>query len=809
MIQKMVGGDLTLLMRLGALLQDRVAVTEPALQHLVAGSHHAFLIDRRLHTSTDADLIAVSAAHGVQNLVFATAEDGFRVLALADEIGNPLLAALAPAAVVETTGLPAVVASLAPNIRMPVEELIAARADDQRAAALEQLRYAMPPLTVVSELMPMLLADGAEIVRERAIALLVAAGAHVGVVDTIRALQRGDEAALLRQAETLGRLTRPQQELAISATMAQLGRGQATPGLVAIARALSPLLAHHPSLERLIEQLLPRRLSLIDLVRALQDHDRGRIDAILARNLGHDAEQDAQLIVLLAAPTAPSAEHPLAIPALLERGLTLLLAPEAAPRERMALAAALRRLDSYLPVRQLGTMTAAREHALGRAFDTSIYWMLSELCRDGAIDAESGEILAGTCRRLLRDAGGPHLVAMLEQQLPALLPASQAARQALVEPTIETVARFHDDRSRDVVLACVLALGGSAIPGLWTAISDHPRPEVRLLCAELIPELTMRIGGEAPLREACERLLGLMARTVETNERVALASAAARIVVNPLLVHDADLHARIMSAASALGEHGLEAVGYLAASAACPAQVRQDLLQRMFHSLAEDVPDSPAETSTDPANQEVTYLLDDALSRHTDALPRVLRALEQVGGSDGVPGELRASVMAHLCRQWKRVSTWQVVWGPGNIRELGETIARLGQRPDCPPPQRVQAAEALLAGAAQLSIARAICRVFLAGNGPYLATLAGRAAARLVQLASEDYYADDERGELVEVLVDLLTIAELGKEDAALRRRLASLITTMHDNISSRTRLRLRYLRSELAPELAAKLDWA
>ena len=819
LIQRLVNGDMKLLMRLGALLQEGLTVSEPALQALVAGGHTALLTDRRLkgftHGSTaTVDFAALAAEHGAEDLLLADSPDGMRVIALADEVGNPLLAALLPAAVPvvereELTGLNAVVATLAPAIRMPVEGLLAARADDQRAAALEQLRYAMPPLSVVCELMPMLLADGADIVRERAIALLMASGAHIAVIDCIRALQRADDSALIRHSEALGRLPQPQQELLITAILAHLSRGQASPGVVALARTLAPAFSTHAALDRLFDLLLPRKLSLIDLVRALQTHNRMRIDAILARQLGMDADQDAQLIVLLASPEAPPAGHPIAVEALLERGITLLLSPTTAPRERMSLAAALRRLDGFLPQRTLASQLAAREGEFAKAFDTSIYWLLAELCRDGAVDAATGELLAGCCRRILRDGSGPHIVSLLEQQLPALVPASPAARLALVEPTVETVARFHDDRSHDVVLSCVLALGPAALPGLWASLEDHPRQEVRLLCAELVPELLLAGGTVAELHSGIDRLLQILGRITDTTERAALVTAAARAAVAPSVTAEPELHRRVLSATNGLGDHGMEALGHLAASPACDPLLRDDLLQRMLRTLSEEVPDAPLQTSIDQTNQEITYHLDDALTRHTDTVPRVLRALERIGAAEAVPADTQRLVMERLCRQWKRVSTWQTVWGPGNIRELGETIARLGERPACPAAQRVLATESLLNGANQLSIARALARVFLAGDGTYLATLAGRASARLVQLAAEDYYADDERPDLVEVLVDYLAIPALGKEDASLRRRLVNLISTMHSSATTRARLRLRFLRDELEPDLKAKIEWA
>ena len=817
LIQRLVNGDMKLLMRLGALLQEGLTVSEPALQALVAGGNTSLLTDRRLKGFTkgataDADFTALIAEHKAEDLVLTDTADGMRVIALADEVGNPLLAALVPAAVVENepmSGLNAVVATLAPSLRTPVEGLLAARADDQRAAALEQLRYAMPPLAVVCELMPMLLADGADIVRERAIALLMASGAHIAVIDCIRALQRADDAELIRHSEPLGRLPQPQQELVIAAVLAHLARGQASSGVVSVARALAPLFATHAKLERLFDLLLPRSLSLIDLVRALQAKDRVRIDSILARQLGMDVERDAQIIILLAAPEAPPPGHPIAVEALLDRGISLLLAPTSAPRERMSLAAALRRLDSFLPVRSLAHRLALRDQEFSTAFDTSVYWLLAELCRDKAVDEATGELLAEACRRILRDGSGPHIVSLLEQQLPALVPATPAARLSLVEPTVETVARFHDDRSHDVVISCVVALGPAALPGLWASLEDHPRQEVRLLCAELVPDLLLAGGTVAELHHGISRLLQIVGRVTDTTERAALITAAARAAVAPSVTREPELHSRVLSATNGLGDHGMEALGHLAASPACDPVLRDDLLQRMLRTLQEDVPDAPLETSIDVGNQEVTYHLDDALTRHTDTIPRVLRALERIGSAPTVPTAVQRLVIERLCKQWKRVSTWETVWGPGNIRELGETIARLGERADCPAPQRVLAAESLLNGANQLSIARALARVFLAGEGTYLATLAGRASARLVQLAGEDYYADDERPDLVEILVDYLAIAQLGKEDVSLRRRLVNLIATMHGSATTRARLRLRFLRSELDPELRAKIEWA
>jgi hypothetical protein len=818
---RLCGNDRKLFLRLGSLLEAHVALTEAALETLTDGTAgRGLLNDRRLGAISpagfaalaeeivpDAQVIMIDGDNG--------AEAGWRVIALADERANPLMDAADAAEAAVTTardtatdgspGLAHLVSTLSPALRAPVEGLMQARADDQRAAALEQLRYAMPPLPVVSELMPLILSDAAELVRERAIGLLSGAGAHVAVVDVIRALIRRDDAALGRLAEPVARLGAVQQDLVISAALAGLARGHVTSGMVQLLHRLAGHLSGHRGLERIVTLLLPAKLSLLDLVRSLQHHDRERINHLLALQLGVGSDdQDVQLVVLLAQPGA-GPEDLVFRNRLIARGIDLLLSPKDRPAERMALASALRRLDHD---GVLATQIAARGMTMAQSYETSVYWLLAELARDHAIPPAVGEDLAVLQRRLLRDAPGPHLVALLEQQLPALVPASERARADLVEPMVEILARFIDERSHDLVSTALTGIGPAAVPPLWILVEEHPHANVRLLASELLPELLR--GAEAPpLKAAVKRLLLGLSRSEQARERAALVTAAAILATAPKLSDDPGPAQEVDRAVGALGEWGLDAIGHLAAGPQLSAERRAGLVAGLLDALVADVPNGPAEPVTDPANQEVTWVLDERLGAHTENMPRLLGALYRIGRSQHLDPALQAKIVDRLCRQWRRVAEWKTIWGPANIQDLGRTLGLLAERPDFPGPLRIQVCESLLPNLRQLTIARSLARVFTCAEGPWLSQLAGRAAANLVQLSAEKYYADDEWEELAEVLVDFLAIPHLGPDGAVIRRRLVNVIGAYRAHISSRAKAKLRYLLPELGADLAAKLDWA
>lgn len=792
-IRRRTGGDMRLLLRIGALLEARLAFSELALERLLADeAGRRLLADRNLAQ----DVPAAAAAAGVDDLQVVDGGDGWRTVALADEVGNPLTAAIAAEPV--DSSLPAIVGSLAPALRAPVEGLMQAREADQRAAALERLRYAAPPLAVVGELMPMLLADGAELVRERAIALVVAAGGHGLVVDLVRAMQRRDEAALQRLAPAVAALPGDQQDLAIAAVVALASRGEASQGLVEVATALAAALAGHRSLERLLELLLPTPLSLVDLVRAVQAHASERVEGVLRRGLGYGAAQDARILVLLAGPGAALD------PALLERGVDLLLEPGDEPRSRMPLAAALRRAD---PARSLAGRIAARGARIGLAHDTSVHWLLAELCRDGAVDIAAADGLAGILRHLLREAPGPHLVSALEQQLPVLLPCGDAARTALVEPLIEIVARFRADRTVDLVTTAITGIGATALPPVWEALEHHPMEHVRLLLAGLVPELAARLPDATP---AVRRLLAGLERAEQGAERGALVAAAARILADGALAADVGLARAVDAACTGLGRFAYEALGHLAAGAGCAPERRAAIVDQLLMEACAELPDTPTPTTTDAATGEVTFELDERLAAHTEHVPRILAALTRIGRSPHCQGEVQRRLVDRLVGQWRLVASWKLVWGPGNVHELANALALLASDSAFPGPLRVRVAEALLPQVGQLAVARALARILTVGEGAYLARIAGRAGEDLVRLAARSgEFAEDERAELTEVLADFLAVPALGPDADAVRRRLVGVLATLRDHATSRARARLRYLCGELPPELAARLDWA
>lgn len=809
-LTRLCGADQKLFLRVGMLLQAKLALSEPALGEIMADDRlKTLLLDKRLRTATAADFATLLTATGSPaDLVLVDdegeVEAGWRVIALTDELGNPLLVpvALARSEPIAMSSIPSL-ANLSPALRGPVESLLHASADDQRAAALEQLRYAAPPLEVVSELMPMLLADAADLVRERAINLLVASGAHVTVIDLIRALTRNDQQALARLGEPLAQLPALQQDVAVSALMGAVGRGQVNQVLIDVCAALAPHLAQHRGLDRLLELLLPTRISLVRLVRALQSHDAPRLASILHRALGQGIESDVQVIILLAGPGEQGDDT------LLERGLDLLLSSTEQPVERMALAAALRRLDpqSSLPLR-----LAKRGAALGQARDTSIYWLIAEYCRDGTVTAEAAEILAQTVRKLLREGSGPHIVAILEHQLPALLPASDAARGATVEPLGESVARFRDERTRDLVLATIATIGAPAIEPLWRLLEEHPHPGVRLLAAQALPEL---LGGSQPAvaGQAVGRLLAQLGRTADAptagGERAALLTSAARVASGSALGADPAPTARVDDIARGLGGLAIDALGWLASGAHLDALRRVTVLEDLLAAITAELPDTPLASSTDATTLDITFVIDTRLGEHTENVPRVLAALARMGTSPHLAPQLLRRLVDRLCHQWQLVSSWQVVWGPGNIQELGKVLGLLARRADFPGPLRIRICEALLPRLGQLSVARSLAAVFADAEGSYLSDLAGRASETLLTLTASRHFADDEEEELADVLVEYLAIPHLGSGGDGLRRRLAGQLSASRNKLSSRGRLRLRAVLGGLDEEVKQRLEWA
>ncbi|MBN8526813.1 MAG: hypothetical protein J0M02_15885, partial [Planctomycetes bacterium] len=273
---------------------------------------------------------------------------------------------------------------------------------------------------------------------------------------------------------------------------------------------------------------------------------------------------------------------------------------------------------------------------------------------------------------------------------------------------------------------------------------------------------------------------------------------------------DTGLAEAIDAATVGLGRHAYEALGHLAASAGCAAARRTAIVEQLLMEACAELPDGPSPTSTDPSTGDVTFELDERLAAHTENVPRILAALGRIGRSPACQSEVQRRIVERLVGQWKRVASWSLIWGPGNVHELAATLSLLGCDSGCPGPLRVRIVEALLPQIDQLQVARALARVLLIGEGPFLARLAGRAAEDLVRLAARDgEFAEDERSDLVEVLAEFLAVPALGPDADAARRRLVGIVATLREYAGSRARARLRYLAGELPADLAARLDWA
>ncbi len=812
-LMQLAGADRRLFMRIGALLQERVSISRAVLEELASEEGlHALLMDRRLKHVKEDTFEALVEKHNCTDLglclyseISDEEEPAWRTLVFDDELDNPLL----NHETTETTRsdtddwqtpVSNILPTLSANIRRPIEGLLAAQADEQRAAALEQLRYATPSLPIVSELMPMLLADSAELVRERAISLLVAAGAHPLLVDLIRALQQNNESALAQLIPRLPSLPAVQVELILSAILTLVSRGTMNQSMVHICTRYVEHIAHHRGLSRLLELfcLHGQHISLVHFIRGLQQYNASAIETSLRSLMYQTPKLDAALLILLARP-----DHPLDTD-LLAHGLQLLLSQEEEPSERIALASTMRRADLN---HVLGSLLVDQRHQIIESRDTTVYWLIGELSRDNALTQEEADALGDTIRINIRSNNGPHLVAILDQMIPALLPCSPEKQMQLVEPLGELAVRFQDQRSHELIIAILSRMNSSCCEPLWRLLIHHPTPAIRLIAATVLPQIT-------PDDSAIESIQRLIESTDTDKATLAANMDAAAQLLERLDCQQTqseaiELTKQLDDRCVEIGVQCIEAHSRIVAGCFIPENRQLELLEMFMDLLTAELPENSTTEYIDPTTDEITFILDEKLGAHTDLIPRILCCLSRIAISPHLPSMLLRRLVMTLIRQWKLVSTWQVIWGPGTIQELAHNMALIAADKQCPNELSLHVVESLLPRITHLRIAISLTSVLHSRTSPAMELLAARCAQRIITTCGKKHYADDELNDLVTVLIELLALPQLGEDSEHLQHQLTSLITSHRHHCTEQLQARIVVIRSSLPQALADKLDWA
>ncbi len=804
-IHRLCGEDRRLFMRIGNLMQAGITVSEAVLAE--AGRLdwlRSLLMHRGLREVAPAGFsdFATGFDPGAEELLLVE-EAGeartWRVLAWTDEVDNPLLeAAAGPAEDRNLEGLRSVLPTATLDCRMTIEALLDADSDEERAAALEKLRYHLPPPEVLMELLPLVLADSAEVVRARAHNLLAASGARPPVIELIRCLQEDDEIGIRAVFDPLSKLPPEQALLALEAVIAHLGRGTLNQTVVDLCAAHAQQLLSLPRLEHCLELLYAhcQAVSLVPLIRRLQAADHQRIDACLRGLLGQSDEGDTRLLAaLLVEGGYCDADDA-------ERALDLLLAGGHVPRDRMGLAAALVRIGNR---EEVLVRLVARRREIPSCPDPAALWLIGTYCRAGLVDSAAADALAASILDICMEGDTQQLTAVLEQQLLRLLPATPEKLARSVEPLGELATRTRDARNLSVIEHNLCGLPMAAAEPLWRLLEEHPHANARRVAVTALAPVLAAADADTLIPAVERALADLPARPDAGGHFASLLALAARLADLPGLDEDPGPARAVDHRAEDAGIHAVEAWGHLVAGPHLPLARRSELITILLRLLTHRIEEDHTQEVEEEGEDTPLYVLDRALSRHTEWVPEILAALHIISASPHLPGPLLRQILDALIAQFGEVAGWKAVWAPGNVMDLATALTDIALVPGCPRGLRSEALKALRPHLRNPTIATHTARIANVADNPHLA---GSLATELVDHLVNERMADEDQHAVANAAVAFLAVPDLGEHDERLRRQLATVLARLQAHLTGRSREQLLELLPDLDEDVRRRLEW-
>jgi hypothetical protein len=831
-----------LAVRVGALLGRGVEVSGALLETASPGSPaESLLLLPEILASADrlatADLVRLSktvpGGDSIPGLVVAAAEDR-RVVALGEEVlaesawtspaaGGGALREVTPASLLadggarilgvpgsdafrpdEAQGLftPEAVAQLKLTILTGVDP-------DAKIEAVRKLAFVPLGIEEKGRLCLKALAEEHAGVRREAALLLRTLGIAPEVSETIAGLSEGGvpsrTLALSHLSSLQGRVS-PAEQLILLAVLLSVIREEKDPGLAASALGALPAFAPRVTgdadlLDRVLRLLYP----LLAGDGPLADPAAGAVVALGRKNLARVGE-------------AVWREIQVAADAPLRRHLLVILA-------RLAAAG-----DSPPSVHRRD-LAAAVARELGQGTDTDA------LCRQLAVEAIAlGADAAGALVEAFpaaRTEQGPFLIKLLDDVVTADgMPADVRSTAG------EFVIRFWKTSGRILRLAILsmrLPVDGALPAGLrrefarcfladlhdagFPHIVDATETAVRQMGIDVLPVVREMAGegAHAAEREAAVRLYALLLRDAQERpgpggvEALPLEEAVSFLrglevgdpdrrgaavralgmllsgpAMSPALVGEVASDFRRRRVRTPAAEDMICALGWIASGPRADPALRVDLLVLIVELLMRAAADAPVtQTQTD---EGMRLDFSAHASRQTEFIRELIGAIRRIlcapAAPDGLPPGLRERAVRRLVEKWAAVENYDVVWAPGNVTALAETLGEIAAAPGLPVGLRAGILDALLVAARSIPVIRILGRACAwegpaadtAGEAPEFGAACRRVAEQFADMLQHADYADPEDQDvLLQALGRIAGAAFLGtapEEGEPVRRRL-------------------------------------
>lgn len=307
--------------------------------------------------------------------------------------------------------------------------------------------------------------------------------------------------------------------------------------------------------------------------------------------------------------------------------------------------------------------------------------LLDRVCTDGGVSKKIKREAATGLLGLLKVAGKRLRNRILECGIVLDGELTRKTRREFVKEFVKGL-EGGNERLRDSVCACIEKMGQTAIQPLIEMSRFSQKSGERQTALDFLG----RVIAGAPKGVSVKDVAGAISMCMQLLDgdfpsKGTAAAALGRMCNNPL-ADEETVREAVDLLTSKLGSTSypyeiLEGLGYICASSRISLKVAVKLAEVLLRYFNQELPEMKPSVTQD-RDRENVYQFGVEVSAYTVMVPLIITAFEKLCLNSAASENLRKQVLESMLIKWKKVASWEEVWGPGNTTDLAGTLERIG-----------------------------------------------------------------------------------------------------------------------------------